>query len=162
MSRRIFLGAVILVVVLFSCLPVKHTGRNIVTGKDTVSIIHDTIGEPDFLVTLKNKDSLYFLFKGDFEDTVVLMHNHVKIGEHPVFSKDYPFPGQTDHTSLMVGLLRQPGKNKIEINLAALKIGLRFDLAPHYPICLIEHYKGKWIVRYRKHIVNIPITIIRM
>lgn len=93
MNCRFFLRTIFLIVVLFSCLPAKHARHVIIAGKDTVSIIHDTIGEPDFLVSLKNKDSLYFLFKVDFEDTVIVKQNHVKIGGYPVFSKDYSHAG---------------------------------------------------------------------
>lgn len=61
-------------------------------NSDSVFIVYDTIGDPASLVTFKNKDSIFLLFQGDFEDTIDVKSNDVRIGKFPLFRKNYSDP----------------------------------------------------------------------
>jgi len=147
---------------LLCCIPSNAEIVDNVFNKDTIIIVYDTIGDPAHLISLKSSDSVYLLFRGDFEDTMFVKFNKVKVGEYSIYKKDYPYPDQSDDADIIIGLLRKPGRNTTIIELKRKKEILRFKMEKGYPICLIEHYNRKWIVKFRRHIVLRDVEIIRM
>ncbi|NLR78306.1 hypothetical protein [Chitinophaga eiseniae] len=163
MKRYLFylrnLRYIIVVVIMHSCITAKQGGNKKILGSDSVFIVYDTIGDPAGLVTLRNRDSIFLLFKGSFEDTINVKLNNVAIGKFALFRKNYRFPNQSDIANLEIGLCQIAGDNIVEIYFLNMKKHLKFKLASHYPICLIEYTGTRWIVRFRRHTVMHPVEI---
>jgi hypothetical protein len=161
MTGTRFIYLVLLSIYLLSCLSAKPGKYRHISNNDSVIVVHDTIDNPEYLIDREIKDSLYLLFRGNFEDTMSIKFNDVKIGRYPIYRKDYRYPTRSDDSDIYVGLLRKPGKNTICLELTGKHHVAEFKVPYGYPICLIEYYNEKWTIKFRKHIVMSPVVIIR-
>lgn len=155
--RRLSL-LLLLPIYLLSCISAKPGKYSGFSNSDVV-VVHDTIDNPEYLVNREIKDSLYLFFRGNFEDTLAVKFNDAKIGRYPIYRKDYPYPTRSDDAETYVGLLRKPGENTMCLELSGKHHAAEFKVPYGYPICLIEYYNEKWVIKFRKHMVISPVVL---